>query len=371
MTDLMDRLDRLVDAQHFAPLPAQPALDRGRRALRRRRAVVAVGTAAAVVVGALFVGTAVRYVSQPDLEFGDPAGRRPADSGVPTERAYADLVTSRTGDDSVSITGFGWPLAEMDPDDISQLDAESMCLPMLESAAPEVPATAWRHDESWVDSFPSRATLPTMFEAEHDGRWYSATCALPGSHVPELRPDLERLPSASDELGISRQCAYLGHLDLTEWDVVAAHDARAAGEVSAVVAALRSPDGRLATCVLSRGPAGRSVQLTADPRPLAPDDGLVFHRSGRSILAAGRAPARAAGVELRVADRTEYAGVVDSTFADRAPPAPVVATGPSASPSTDADGNELASYSTTTPGESGALLPADCFYSLETGNDGC
>lgn len=366
MTDLRDRLDRLVDSEVFEPLDTGAAIAQGRRTVRRRRITATVGGAAAAVVGVLATMTGVQHVTQPDVDFGDPGGRKPAASGVPADVAYPDLVTSRTGSSYVSITGFGWPLAEMDPDDIDKLDAESMCLPMLEQAAPEVPASAWQHSEAWVDSFPSRATLPTTIEAEHEGVQYDARCTLPGEFVPQSRPFLEQPPSERDHAAISKQCSYLGHVDFAGWQVVAAQTP------GATVAALRSPDGHVATCVLSATPAGRMVQLSQRVEPPTADDVLLFHRAGRSVMVAGLAPAGATSVELRVTGSTSTGSVVNGLFA-------VAGTRPEEAglvvQMTAYDGarNELARYSTKAfaSGSAGRLDPADCFYGVEMGDDGC
>lgn len=375
MSDLKERLDRLVDDESFAPLDTDRALADGRRVVRRRRAVALAGGLAAVVVAAVGLGPVMQWADEAALEFGDPGDRQPAAGPVPAEVAHADLVISRSGRDWVTITGLGWPLADMEPvstpdgrvsfPEIDRLDAESMCLPMLTQAAPEVPADAWHHSQSWVDTFPTRATLPTTAEATHEGRFYQATCTLPGDHVPGSRPDLEQVPAPTDTAAVLEQCSYVGHIDFSGWSVAAA-DA-AAGRL---VAALASADGHVATCALDAEPRGRLVQLSARTAAPTVDDSLLQDATRGALVTAGRAPARAATVELRVgAAAPVTAPVVDGLYALAAPsrsPSPVARL-----TAYDAEGVEVASYSTENPASGGGMLPADCFYPLETGGDGC
>lgn len=377
MTDLHQQLDRLAHDPTFTPTDLDRVAQQGRRELRSRRrrhgaGLLAGGLALSVVT---FLGWDT--VTGPSLDFGDPAGV-PAAAGIPASVAYPDLVKSVRGEGYVEISGFGWPIEGMPVvsgldgslslPPIDRADGEAMCLPMLEQAAPEVPAVKWRHSGSGIDEFPLRATLSMTVEAEHDGVAYLATCALPGDQPPNTRRDLTQVPDPTqldehDE--VLGQCSYLAHVDFSGWQVEAG--ARL-GRLS--VSVLTSADDHVATCVLSDVGSGRAVRISELTEVPTGEDPLVYDTSRAGFAVAGRAPTGAASVELKVNGQDPVsAPVTQGVFAAVAEPVqgePVARL-----TAYDARGVEQASWSTTTPGGGGSLLPADCFYTVERDPGAC
>ncbi|MEJ7833625.1 MAG: hypothetical protein WKF79_11975 [Nocardioides sp.] len=377
MSDLKDSLERLADGQRFTPVDVAAATSAGRAALRHRRWVIGVAAVGTGLVVALVVPLGLRTSTMPDLGFSEPGERLPAAGSLPTSVTYPDLVVSREGRGLVEIEGFGWPIGGMEPvsgadgsiafREISQADGESMCLPMLEQAAPEVPAAAWEHSSSWIDRFPSRATLPMTVIAEHGGTSYEAKCALPGDYVPDVRPDLSRVPGLSEDPKILEQCSYLGHVDFSAWNVVTA-----AETTGRLVAALRSQNGYVAMCALSDNPTARVVQVSElEDRPTT-DDLMIYDQGAGGFVIAGLAPVGAEWMELKVGDGPSTAiAVVDGTFAAAAPSpvaddpvARLVAYGP--------NDEEIGTWSTWSEGSPvSTLLPSICFYSSQRDPGAC
>lgn len=358
-TELRDRLDRIADAPGFAPTDPAAAIAAGSR-IRRRRTFTASLTAASVLA-VLGLGTAAIVTSSngsPSLDFSDPGNRAGAvGAGGPAD-GYPDLVVTVDGtpaDGSVTIDGFGWPLAGQPevstPDgqvsfpDISKVDAESMCLPMLNQAAPGVPDAAWHHSAAWIDGFPTRAGLITTFEAELDDTSYSASCTLPGDDVPARRPRLDRLPTTP--AAVLAQCGYLAHVDLRAWQV-SASDAR--GGTLAV--ALVAPDGTFGRCVLSTDRRQRLVQLSKRT-----DDVVLYTASTGALTLVGRTDPSVARLRVATASADLDVPVVDGTFASVLP-----AGEPESVTAYDADGSAR---------EVGMVVPTICFTSIETDDDGC
>lgn len=357
-TDLRNRLDRIADAAGFTPADPSPAIVAGRR-VRRRRTFTASLTAASVLA-VLGLGTAAILTSSngaPSLDFSDPGNRVGAvGAGGPAD-GYPDLVVGvdRSIDGEVFVDGFGWPLAGQPvvstPDgqvvfpEISKVDAESMCLPMLNQAAPGVPDAAWHHSPTWIDGFPTRAGLITTFEAEFDGSRYLASCTLPGDHAPVRRPDLDRLPTTP--AGVLRQCGYLAHVDLRGWQVVASES-----RGGTVAAALVAADGTFGRCILSTDRRQRLVQLSKRT-----DDVLLYTDTPRAVTLVGRTDPSVVRLRLSTEAGDREVPVTDGTFATVLPPGvPLSAT------AYDADGSGR---------EIEMVVPTVCFTSVETENDGC
>lgn len=357
-TELRDRLDRIADAPGFTATDPTDAIVAGRR-VRRRRTFTASLTAASVLA-VLGLGTAAIVTSSngaPSLDFSDPGSRVGAVGAGGPEDGYPDLVVGvdRAVEGEVFIDGFGWPLEGQPvvstPDgqvsfpEIGKVDAESMCLPMLNQAAPGVPDAAWYHSPSWIDGFPTRAGLITTFEADFDGTSYLASCTLPGDHAPVRRPDLDRLPTAP--AGVLRQCGYLAHVDLRAWRVVASQH-RSGTLASALVA----PDGTFGRCILSTDRRQRLVQLSKRT-----DDVLLYTESDSALTLVGRTDPSVVRLELATETGDAEVPVSDGTFAAVLPPAVLVS-----ATAYDADG---------TGRDIEMVVPSVCFTSIETENDGC
>lgn len=353
--ELKERLDRVADRAGFAPSDAQQAIRAGTRVRRRRTTAVAAGAVAAVIALGFASTSLLDDAAPPSPEFGSPGDRRPAVAPGGSQDAYADLVVSVRGN---TITGFGWPLAgqgqvsspagDVSFPEIDKVDAETMCLPMLRTAAPDVPATAWHHSEGWVDGFPTRAGLITSFEAEHAGRTRYASCVLPGDHVPDRRPDLTDVPSLDEGAQILEQCGYLAHIDLSAWDTAAvdAHD-------GTVAAALVAPDGTFARCALSSEPARRLVQVSAREA-----DGAILPAAARGqVVLVGRVPDEVVRLTVRLPGDAVEVPVVDGTYAA------VLGARPTSVTAYDAAGEVVP---LDLP-----VVDAVCFTPIETGDDGC
>ncbi|QNN54085.1 hypothetical protein [Nocardioides mesophilus] len=378
---ILDELDRVLESRPLAPTDPALVIRLGARARRRRRAGAVAGVASLLAVGGVLSATQLvgRSADEPSPAFGDPGGRVSlVASGGPRD-GYPDLVVSSQGRQWVTITGFGWPIAGMAPvsgadgtvsfPEISKVDAETMCLPMLRQAAPLVPDSAWQHSEGWIDDFPSRAGLVASYEAEHHGRTYSAACTLPGDFSPRHRPDLSQVPSSDDDHQVLRQCSYQGHVDFRAWRVGAAD--RVGRTLSA---ALVSPDGFVARCALSSDPAQRLTQVSATPTDAASAAGpYLYGGQGSDLLTlAGSAGADVTSLEVSVGGATRVVPVFDGVFAAVVP---VPGGAPGADTvlrALDADGHEsgVARTSSDNP-PADMLVPVECFTSVETGDDGC
>lgn len=358
--ELRNRLDKASAAAGFGPTDPAQAIRIGTR--QRRRRAFATALSATGVIAVLGVASAAVLTSEsasPSLDFGDPGDRAAAvGAGGPAD-GYPDLVVSVHG---TTITGFGWPLEgqpEVSTPDgqvslppIDEVDAETMCLPMLNQAAPEVPNAAWHHSESWIDDFPTRAGLITSFEAEDGGRTYYAACTLPGDHTPQRRPDLARVPAAADEDAVRAQCGYLGHVDLGAWDVVATDRVD-----DTLAAALVAPDGTFARCVLSGDVRQRLVQLSEMSAPTT----VFYSHSGETVALVGRTDPAVERLTIRTdtPDAAEFdVPVYDGVFATVA-----AAHVPFEVTAYDGEGNRLQA-----PND---IQPVECFTSVETGDDGC
>jgi hypothetical protein len=355
--DLHERLDRSATAPEFTPADAAVAIRAGARIRRRRRFTA--GLTATSVIAVLGIGAAALVTSShdaPSLDFSDPGDRAAAVGvGGPAD-GYPDLVVQVVDDGSVTITGFGWPLEGQEVvssrdgrvafPSIGRVDAEAMCLPMLNQAAPMVPDAAWHHSEAWVDGFPTRAGLITTFEAASGGRDYVAECTLPGDHVPARRPRLERVPTTP--AGILQQCGYLAHVDLRAWHVQAT-----ARRADAVAAALVAPDGTVGRCVLAADRRQRVVQLSRDA------EGPVFYTAAAGTVSlAGHVDPSVTRLRLGTADGDRDVTVTDGAYAallEGAEPESVTAY--------DAAGRRVDGVDT--------VLPTVCFTPVETGDDGC
>lgn len=358
-TELRNRLDRIAGAADFAPTDPAAAIAAGSR-VRRRRTFTASLTAVSVLT-VLGLGTAAIVTSSngaPSLDFSDPGNRAGAVGAGGPEDGYPDLVVSVDGtpaDGSVTIDGFGWPLADQSVvstpggqvsfPEISKVDAESMCLPMLNQAAPGVPDAAWHHSAAWIDGFPTRAGLITSFEADFDGASFWASCTLPGDAVPARRPRLDRLPTAP--AAVLAQCGYLAHVDLRSWQV-AASETRG----GTLAAALRAPDGTFGRCVLSTDRRQRLVQLSKRT-----DDVVLYTATDSALTLVGRTDPSVVRLRVSTATADLDVPVVDGTFASVLP-----AGEPASVTAYDAAGN---------PTEVDMVVPTVCFTSIETENDGC
>lgn len=360
-TELRSRLDQAASRLDLQPLDPAPLVQSGARARRRRsfrRTLTAVGgvTVAAVVLGSLVLGPG----SGASPYFGDPGDRYAAVASGGAQDGYPDLVVSRVGSKHVSIDGFGWPIEGQavvsDPNgdvsfpDIDQLDAETMCLPMLEQAAPRVPASRWRHSEGWIDGFPTRAGLVTTFEADYQGRTFYASCTLPGDYTPARRPNLAHVPSPSDAQRLLADCSYLGHVDLNAWRV-----ATTSSLDGAIAAAVVAPDGTLARCVLSPDIAQRQVQLSS----LGASSPLIYDQVDGVVSMIGRTDPSVARLVVRSENGAEHTvKVVDGWYADL-----YRAGEPTQVTAYDASGEPVEIDPSP--------LPSVCFTSVETNNDGC
>ena len=383
MTDerVVAELHRAVDAQRLEPVDARPAIRLGRQLRRRRAARTAlVGLSTVGVVGVVGVAQLTGgQGAEPSPAFGDPGSRLTLAAAGGAEDGYPDLVVRSIGGEWVTITGFGWPIEGMDPvsdrdgnvafPEISKLDAESMCLPMLIQAAPEVPNSAWQHSEGWIDGFPSRAGLITSFEAEHEGRTYAAACTLPGDFSPAVRPDLAVVPAADDSEEILRQCGYQGHVDFRGWEVGAV-DAAA----RTLSAALVSPGGHVARCALSESARERLVQLSsATVGSTEVDSPVLYGGEGtRTLTLAGSVADDVVTVELVAAGERHVLAVRDGVYAAAVQLSQRVLPDDTTVRLLGADGQELHVVRAVAddPPE-GLLLPSECFTAVETGSDGC
>lgn len=358
-TELRDRLDRIADAPGFAPADPAAAIAAGSR-VRRRRTFTASLTAVSVLA-VLGLGTAAIVTSSngsPSLDFSDPGNRAGAVGAGGPEDGYPDLVVGVVGtpaDGSVSIDGFGWPLedqavvstpgGQVSFPAIGKVDAESMCLPMLNQAAPGVPDAAWHHSGEWIDGFPTRTGLITVFEADFDGASYSASCTLPGDAVPARRPRLDRLPTAPG--AVLAQCGYLAHVDLRSWQVSAS-----ATRGGTLAAALVAPDGTFGRCVLSTDRRQRLVQLSKRT-----DDVVLYTATDSALTLVGRTDPSVVRLRVATPAGVHDVRVVDGTFAAVLP-----AGEPTSVTRYDADGSATVV---------GMVVPTICFTSIETDNDGC
>ncbi|NYI44411.1 hypothetical protein BJ993_001491 [Nocardioides aromaticivorans] len=358
-TELRHRLDRMADAPGFAPADPTTAIAAGARVRRRRTFTTALS--AASVLAVLGLGTAAVVTSSngsPSLDFSDPGTRAAAVGAGGPEDGYPDLVVGIVGtpdDGTVSIEGFGWPLADQPVvsspagqvsfADIDKVDAESMCLPMLNQAAPGVPDAAWHHSGAWIDGFPTRAGLITVFEADFDGTTYDASCTLPGDAVTERRPDLDRLPSSP--AGVLRQCGYLAHVDLRSWQVVA--ETTRGGTLAA---ALVAPDGTFGRCILSTDRRQRLVQLSKRR-----DDVVLYTDSPTALTLVGRTDPSVVRLQVATPAGDVDVPVVAGTYA---------AVLPSGEP-TSVTAYDAGGTATEVP----LVAPTLCFTSIETENDGC
>ncbi|QWZ09699.1 hypothetical protein KRR39_08145 [Nocardioides panacis] len=321
---ILDELDRVLDAHLFAPADPAAAIRLGIRARRRRTTRVAVGAASVLAVAGVLTATRLSTPSpgQPTATFGNPGGRVSLVAGGGPRDGYPDLVVSREGKQWVRVTGFGWPMKGMAPvssadgsvtfPKVSKVDAETMCLPMLNQGAPGVPDSAWRHSHGWVDEFPSRVGLVATYEASYDGHVYNAACTLPGDFSPGRRPNLAHVPAAGDRRAVLEQCSYQGHVNFGAWRVGAAD--RAGATLSA---ALVSPDGHVARCALSSDPRQRVTQISATPVAAAEPSGpYLYGGQGTDHLTlAGAAGAGVDFVAVTVAGATRTVPVTGGVFA--------------------------------------------------------
>lgn len=358
-TDLHDRLDRIADAPGFAPADPVTAIAAGAR-VRRRHTFTASLTATSVLA-VLGLGTAAIVTSSngsPSLDFSDPGDRVGAVGAGGPEDGYPDLVVSvdgSVGEGSVTIDGFGWPLAgqpvvstpggQVAFPDIGKVDAEAMCLPMLNQAAPEVANAAWHHSGAWIDGFPTRAGLITVFEADVGDTSYSASCTLPGDATPARRPRLDRVPTSS--AAVVAQCGYLAHVDLRAWQVVTSQT-----RGGTLAAALVAPDGTFGRCVLSTDRRQRLVQLSKRT-----DDVVLYTATDSALTLVGRTDPSVVRLDVATPNGDHDVPVADGTFAAVLP-----AGEPETVTAYDADG---------TARDVGLVVPTLCFTSIETGNDGC
>lgn len=358
-TEIRDRLDRAADAAGFSPSDPGAAIAAGTRIRRRQRFAAALTTTGVLAVGGVGVATIMADSPEaPDLGFGDPGGRIAAvAAGGPTD-GYPDLVVRVRG---TTIEGFGWPLQDQPvvstPDGevsfppIDKVDAETMCLPMLNQAAPDVPDAAWHHSEAWIDDFPTRAGLVTTFEADFRDRTYFASCTLPGDHTLRQRPNLAAVPAPGDEGGLREHCGYLGHVDLRAWDVAATDSAD-----GTVAAALVAPDGTFARCVLSEDVRQRVVQLSET----ASSDVVLVNRSGGVVTAVGRIDPDVARLTLEA----EPGDTWDVPVRDGIYVSVETADEPFSATAYDAAGDVV-------EGAVDMVVPLVCFTSVELGDDGC
>lgn len=377
---IIDELTRAAHAQDFSAADPQLAIRAGRSARHRRtvRSALAATTVLSVA-GALAAIQVTGPSDTPSPAFGDPGNRvLLVAAGGPAD-GYPDLVVRASGGAYVTIEGFGWPLDGMAPvsdsegqvsfPEISKIDAETMCLPMLNQAAPDVPDSSWQHSGAWIDGFPSRSGLVASYEAERDGRTFAAECTLPGDHSPEQRPDLAKVPTASATARVLRHCSYQGHIDFGAWQVGAVD--RAADTLSA---ALVSPEGYVARCVLSVDEQQRVTQLLATTVAQSATSGPMLYGGDRTdtLTLAGATGPEVDRLEVFSAGATRSVDVQDGVYAlvlsvsGRVPAEDTVVA------ALDAQGSELATYRVVSddPGQLG-LLPVLCFTSVETGNDGC
>jgi hypothetical protein len=381
MTDhrIVDELNRVANRQSFDPVDAAEAVRRGGRARSRRRGrQLAVSAVGGVTVAGVVLATQLGPGSSrsPSAAFEDPGGRVSLVAAGGPRDGYPDLVVSSRGG---TVIGFGWPIEGMAPvsdrdgtvtfPEISKVDAETMCLPMLNQGAPAVPDAAWRHSGSWIDDFPSRAGLVATYEAEHGGRSYYASCTLPGDYSPARRPDLAAVPFVSADDEVLRQCSYQGHVDFRSWQVGAAD--RAGDTLSA---ALVSPEGYVARCVLSSDERQRVTQLSAVRLDEAPSDApFLYGGDGtRTLTVAGVVGDEVETVEVATEGRTREVAVRGGVFAVVVPVDGRVPADDTVVRGLDAEGAEVAVgrvIADNPPDD--MLVPAVCFTSVETGDDGC
>ncbi|CAN5500792.1 hypothetical protein BH09ACT12_BH09ACT12_34080 [soil metagenome] len=370
---IFDELTRAADAQSFSPADPQLAIRSGGRARRRRTLRSVLAVTAVVTVKAALVATRVAGGStNPSTAFGDPGDRvLLVAAGGPAD-GYPDMVVRASGGSSVTIEGFGWPLDDMAAvsdstgqvsfPEISKVDAETMCLPMLNQAAPQVPDTSWEHAGYWIDGFPSRAGLVASYQAEQDGRIFYAHCTLTGCYNPDNRPDLPRVPAASATADVLRQCSYQGHIDFGAWQVGAVD--RAADTLAAV---LVSPGGYVARCVLSSDEEQRVTQLsgTTVEQTSASDPMFYGGDDTATLTLAGVVGPDVDRVEVSSAGSTRSVAVTAGTYAAVVPVPGRVPAGHTVVTTLDAQGVAVATY------RGDGLLPILCFTSVETDNDGC
>lgn len=378
---ISSELDRVLDAQPFGEIDPAHVLRNGRRARRRRNARMSLAASGVAVIVAVVVTTQLTGSSPtgPSAAFEDPGSRVALVAAGGPRDGYPDLVVDRGGGAWVTITGFGWPLQGMDTvsdgegrvsfPEISKADAETMCLPMLNQAAPEVPDASWRHSEGWIDDFPSRAGLAATYEADFSGTHYYATCTLPGDFSPPQRPDLSRVPASDADGMILRQCGYQGHIDFSGWNVGAADRAE-----DTVSAALVSPEGFVTRCVLSSAEGQRVTQLSSTPMSEASiDTPIFFGGEGSSTLTlAGVAPPGTTELEITTEGAVRRVPVRHGVYAAVVPVSGRVPADDTVVRALDDDGAEQTiarAVADEPPHE--MLLPVTCFTTTETGQDGC
>jgi len=378
MTDqqIIDELDHACRAPEFGPVDPAAAIGTGTRLRRRRslrRALSGLTLAAVAAVGvSVWLDTGS---TTPSPVFSDPNGRvSTVGAGEPAD-GYPDLVTSRDG---TSVTGFGWPIVGMgavsDPagevafPKISKADAESICLPLFNQAYPGVPNAAWVHSQGWIDDFPTRAGLTTSYNAEDDGKTFYASCVLPGDYTPDLRPDLTRVPRADQDTAIRDQCGYLAHVDFSGWGVGAADTAS-----DALAAALVSPDGHVARCVLSIQPAKRVVQVSATTLPQRGDDGPVLYsgEATTTLSLVGATGPDVATLEVTTDGVTEQVPVLGQVYATAIDLGEPVLPEDTTVRFLDASGDEVHVARALWENTDQMLVQDLCFTSVETGNNGC
>lgn len=358
-TEIRDRLDLAANAAGFTASDPAAAIAAGTRIRRRQRFTAALTATGVLTVGGVGAATILADdPSSPDLGFGEPGDRVAAVAAGGPKDGYPDLVVRVRG---TTIEGFGWPLQDQPmvstPDGevsfppIDKVDAETMCLPMLNQGAPDVPDAAWHHSEAWIDDFPTRAGLVTTFEADFRGRTYYASCTLPGDHTLRQRPDLADVPDPADPAALKEHCGYLGHVDLRGWQVAATD---AAG--GTVAAALVAPDGTFARCVLSEDVRQRVVQLSET----TPSDTVLWNRSGGVVSVVGRTDPEVTRLVLETGKGLSAEVPVDDGIyvSVQRGEEPVAAT------AYDAAGDVV-------DGAVEMVVPLLCFTSVELGEDGC
>jgi hypothetical protein len=168
---------------------------------------------------------------------------------------------------------------------------------------------------------------------------------------------------------VLRQCSYQGHVDFRSWQVGAAD--RAGDTLSA---ALVSPEGYVARCVLSSDERQRVTQLSAVRLDETPAD-VPFLYGGdgtRTLTVAGAVGDEVQTVEVATEGRTREVPVREGVFAVVVPVDGRVPADDTVVRGLDAEGAEVAVARVVAdnPPED-MLLPVVCFTSVETGDDGC
>lgn len=132
---------------------------------------------------------------------------------------------------------------------ISRRLALKSCRPLMRDLAPAVPIIKWHVSSGWENDFPSHATRHVLYDHDPVAGQPShfLHCFMPGTYDAGLEPTEPTAPVES--AAVRARCAKLAKIDFTHWTVTALDQ-----ENGVTSAALRSPNGFSAGCVLGANP---------------------------------------------------------------------------------------------------------------------